>query len=73
MTTTTAAKDIAKARADEAEAVAAAYVVQLRKRELDLANNPTHENYRRVAEARAQTNAARRHLKNAAKEYKQCR
>lgn len=73
MTTTKEAKDIAKARADEAEAVAAAYAIQLAKREQDLDRVPTPTNYQRLLECKAQLAAARRHYKHAEREYKQCR
>ena len=73
MTTTKEAKDIAKARADEAEAVADAYVLQLANREAEWDRRPTPANYRRVLECKAQLAAARRYLKTATKEYKQCR
>lgn len=62
------AKDIAKARVDEAEAVAVAYAIQTHSREVTLAHAHTPTNYRRVVEARAQLAAAKRHLRLAKRE-----
>ena len=53
--------EIALARADEAQAYAAAYAVQTRKRELEMADCPCLEHYRKVMQARSHYAAAKRH------------
>jgi len=53
--------EIALARADEAQAYAAAFAVQVRKRELEMAECPCLEHYRRVMQARSHYEAAKRH------------
>jgi hypothetical protein len=53
--------EIALARADEAQAYAAAYAVQVRKRELEMADCPCLEHYRKVMQARSLWDQAKRH------------
>lgn len=56
---------IALARADEAEAFADAYLVQVRKREMDMAGCPCLDHYRRVTEAKGNLASAKRHAQAA--------
>lgn len=59
------ADQIALARADEAEAFADAYTVQVRKREMDMAACPCLDHYRRVTEAKGNAASAKRHAQAA--------
>lgn len=52
---------IAEARANEAEAVAEAYEVQVRGRELKLSECPCLEHYKQVMVAKRELSAAKRH------------
>ena len=53
--------EILLARATEAEAVADAYAVQTRKRELEMTECPCLEHYKLVTEARGHLVKAKRH------------
>ena len=54
-------EELAQVRATEAEAVAEAYEVQVRGRELKLAECPCLEHYKAVMVSRRELSAAKRH------------
>ena len=57
----TKAEELARVRADEAEAVAEAYEVQVRGREMRLSECPCLEHYKLVMVAKRELSAAKRH------------